>query len=188
MEHGSQGAKAHIEEMTQHQVEKRAFAKTRGVSGKAALWQQKSDEHQQKQMTNPFSEWEGATHVQALGKHDENYGKPPPGSKSERRGKQATQLISGEVIELCQIIHDIGTRLYPAAQWAVSFGNLFETYTKISNKLVGMMIRARKHGLIQFEGEILFQRRDDDVVVYLIKVPDQLREHILLKNPDLRTG
>ena len=35
----------------------------------------------------------------------------------------------------------------------------------ISNKLVGLLIRARKHGHIDFQGECLFQGRDDEVVI-----------------------
>ena len=34
--------------------------------------------------------------------------------------------------------------------------------------VVGMLIRARKHGFIDFEGEMLWQRQDDDVRIYLL--------------------
>ena len=31
-----------------------------------------------------------------------------------------------------------------------------------------MLIRARKHGFIDFEGEMLWQRQDDHVKIYLL--------------------
>ena len=53
----------------------------------------------------------------------------------------------------------------------IRFGHLFEAYTKISNKVVGMLLRARKQGLVVFEGEMLYQRRDDDVLITCLRVP-----------------
>lgn len=44
----------------------------------------------------------------------------------------------------------------------------------ISDKLVGSLLRARKKGLIDFEGEILYQRRDDDVPVILVKSMEEV--------------
>lgn len=38
-----------------------------------------------------------------------------------------------------------------------------------------MLMRARKHGLLHFEGEMLFQRRDDDVIVSLLKPINEIR-------------
>ena len=56
----------------------------------------------------------------------------------------------------------------PDGTVAVTFGRLFERYTRISNKVVGMLLRARKQNLVDFEGEMLFQRRDDNVVITLL--------------------
>ena len=50
----------------------------------------------------------------------------------------------------------------------IEFGKLFKIYTYISNKLVGILLRARKYGLVDFEGECLFQRQDDDVIITLL--------------------
>jgi hypothetical protein len=33
----------------------------------------------------------------------------------------------------------------------------FQIYTSISNKVVGVLLRARKHKFVDFEGETLFQ-------------------------------
>ncbi len=49
------------------------------------------------------------------------------------------------------------------------FGNLFTLYTRISDKVVGILLRARKYGLVHFEPEILYQGRDDDEPVILLK-------------------
>ena len=52
----------------------------------------------------------------------------------------------------------------------VTFKKLFDIYTAISNKLVGLLLRARKHGYVEFEGELLLQGRDD---AKLIKLADK---------------
>ncbi|KAK2152237.1 hypothetical protein LSH36_334g01039 [Paralvinella palmiformis] len=147
-----------------------------GVAGQAALWQQRATQHQAAQESNPFSGgWKGPSYVQL--KHDDTYGRPPEGSKTEYRGKQAGVHISKEIVELCNVIQELGTE-QPNGTYAVTFGFLFETYTRISNKLVGMLMRARKQGLVQFEGEMLFQRRDDDVIIWLLQTPEALMEDI----------
>ena len=58
---------------------------------------------------------------------------------------------------------------------SIQFGRLFEIYVRISNKLVGVLLRARKHGLVHFEGETLFQRRDDHVPVSLLRPSKEIR-------------
>ena len=62
-----------------------------------------------------------------------------------------------------------------AAVCSIPFGRLFEIYVRISNKLVGVLLRARKHGLVHFEGETLFQRRDDHVPVSLLRPSKDIR-------------
>ncbi|KAH9519606.1 hypothetical protein Btru_003126 [Bulinus truncatus] len=136
------------------------------------MWQKKVDEHKEKQLLNPFSEWTGASHRAALDKTDPNYGRPVEGSKSEYRGKQAVNHISAEIVELCNVIKEIGKPVGNGTYY-IKFGALFEAYTRISNKLVGMLLRARKQGLVSFEGEMLYQRRDDDVTITCLHVPDQ---------------
>lgn len=53
----------------------------------------------------------------------------------------------------------------------IKFGELFRLYQVISNKVVGVLIRARKYGFVEFEGEMLYQRRDDNVIIKLVKSP-----------------
>ncbi|XP_069118913.1 actin-binding Rho-activating protein-like [Argopecten irradians] len=140
------------------------------IKKNVAIWKQREDDHKQKQLINPFSNWAGASHRQALSKDDPRYGRPVEGSKTEYRGKMAGELISGEVIELCGVITNLGER-QPDGVYTISFGQLFEAYTLISNKLVGMLMRARKQKLLDFEGEMLYQRRDDDVIITLYMLP-----------------
>lgn len=47
----------------------------------------------------------------------------------------------------------------------IKFKELFELYKVISNKIVGLLLRARKYGLVKFEGEMLYQGRDDNVII-----------------------
>lgn len=148
---------------------------TRGVSSKVALWQNQMD--QSKQPASSESKWTGPGNMQQLANKDDSYGRPVEGSKTEYRGKQAGVRISGEIIELCKVIQEMGT---PQADGTctIRFGDLFEIYTRISSKLVGMLMRARKQHLIDFEGEMLFQRRDDDVLVRLLQMPDDLEKDV----------
>ena len=44
--------------------------------------------------------------------------------------------------------------------------------------MVGMLIRARKHGFLDFEGEMLWQRQDDDVRIYLLVDLDDAKEKL----------
>lgn len=143
------------------------------VGNRVAMFQQKSEGHHSSQKSNPFSQrYAGASRHK---KTDETYGKPPEGSKTEMRGKQAGTHISGEIVQLCEIITDIGV-VCDDGLVRVTFGELFEFYTKVSNKLVGMIMRARKQGLLHYNGEMLFQRRDDDVVITLLKHPKEIHE------------
>ncbi|ESP02332.1 hypothetical protein LOTGIDRAFT_138665 [Lottia gigantea] len=137
--------------------------------GKVKFWQTKSDEHIEKQMINPFSEWDGASTRIKLDKNDANYGKPIPGSNTEKRGKQASEHITLEIVKLTRIISDTGEKQADGTA-TITFGELFRTYTRVSDKLVGTLMRARKQKLLGFDGEMLFQGRDDHVIVTLYTV------------------
>ena len=105
-------------------------------------------------------------------KHDKEYGLPVAGSKTEVRGKHAGLHISGEVVYLCEMIEKISQRQSDGTV-TVTFGRLFNRYTTISNKAVGMVMRARKQELLNFEGEMLWQRRDDDEIITLHHMPER---------------
>ena len=101
-----------------------------------------------------------------------SYGKPVPGSKTEARGIKAHESVEDEIRVLCSVIEEHGKPIEDGLA-EIKFGELFKLYQVISNKVVGVLIRARKHGFVQFEGEMLYQRRDDNVVIKLIKSPER---------------
>ena len=145
----------------------------KGIRAKMEAFKEKSEQQHSHQDGAGAESYHGILHMQKISGHNDNYGTPVVGSKTEYRGKSAGVHISHEIIELCDIISKMGHTL-PNGTVGITFGVLFETYTRISNKLVGMLMRARKQKLIDFEGEMLFQRRDDDVVIYLLKMPEEL--------------
>ncbi|CAN7996053.1 unnamed protein product [Ixodes pacificus] len=165
-----------MSEEEQAKKEVRVFGRP-ALSSKVAMFQKKAEEHQKGQMDNPFSEWEGASHREALSKDDPRYGHPVEGSKTEKRGQQAGSLISSEIRVLCENLHEFGTAQDDGTV-SITFGELFQLYQSISNKVVGILLRARKHGLVNFKGEMLFQRRDDDVVITLVKPLHELYQEM----------
>ena len=74
-----------------------------------------------------------------------------------------------EINECCGIIKDYGREVNDG--WIITFHHIFSIYVAISDKVVGLLLRARKHGLVDFEGEMLFQGRDNDKIIKLRKVP-----------------
>ncbi|XP_022091177.1 actin-binding Rho-activating protein-like [Acanthaster planci] len=139
------------------------------VGNRIALWKQVEKQHKDKQLINPFSEWEGASTRAKLRPDDPEYAQPVAGSMTAKRGQAAGQRISGEIQTLIDVIGRVGQlggKDDPRPR--VTFGRLFEVYVKISNKLVGILLRARKQGLVDFEGEMLWQGKDDHVVITLL--------------------
>ena len=63
-----------------------------------------------------------------------------------------------------------------ADETLILFGDLFDAYAHISDKVVGMLLRARKHGLLWFEGETLFQGQDDEAPILLLMSSKRARE------------
>ncbi|XP_051563294.1 actin-binding Rho-activating protein-like [Myxocyprinus asiaticus] len=132
-------------------------------------WQQFAENHIEGQKVNPFSDdfdYEHAMAVRLL-KGDAGYGRPKEGSKTAQRADRAQKHIYREMEELCFIIRDMGQqdkqgRIY------VNFGRLFDRYVKISDKVVGILLRCRKHKMVDFEGEMLWKGQDDDVKITLL--------------------
>ena len=157
----------------------------RGLSSRLAMWEGRTE-------TRPgggqAAAWhDGMSLQQRLVGHDASYGRPAAGSLTERRGRQAGVHISGEVVQLCGVIEELGERQDDGTV-SVTFGVLFDAYTRLSNKLVGMLLRARKQGLVAFEGEMLYQRRDDDVPIRLLCRPTELKEDVDRRKCDLATS
>ncbi|XP_075427825.1 actin-binding Rho-activating protein-like [Ascaphus truei] len=131
-------------------------------------WQSRSVEHEEKQRRNPFSEDFDHRHAMEVRLHkgDRGYGRPEEGSKTEERGKRAMQHIHKEIEELCLIIREMGGRGRDG-RMRVTFGRLFQRYVRVSDKVVGILLRARKHQKLEFEGEMLWQGVHDDVIITL---------------------
>ncbi|NWS73533.1 ABRA protein, partial [Crotophaga sulcirostris] len=133
-------------------------------------WQEWADQHIITQKLNPFSE--EFDHELAMStrlhKGDEGYGHPKEGTKTAERAKRAEAHIHREIRDMCFIIESMA-KPRPDGKIQVTFGELFERYVRISDKVVGILMRARKHGLVHFEGEMLWQGRDDNVIITLLK-------------------
>ncbi|KAB1258157.1 Actin-binding Rho-activating protein [Camelus dromedarius] len=147
----------------------KAQRKYRQVGTLKGRWQQWADEHIQSQKLNPFSEefdYELAMSTR-LHKGDEGYGRPKEGTKTAERAKRAEEHIYREIMDMCFIIRTMALPRQDG-KIQVTFGDLFDRYVRISDKVVGILMRARKHGLVDFEGEMLWQGRDDHVVITLL--------------------
>lgn len=158
------------------------------LSSKVALFNNTAKSHVESQIANPFSDSHGDGRMQRLKISKEEYGRPKAGSLTEYRGKKANIQVYQEMLELCTVINDEGesvSKKTPDLK-VIPFGELFNIYTHINDKLVGLLLRARKHELIQFEGEVLFQRRDDHVPVYLMKPLAQIRDILMGKQSEIR--
>lgn len=132
-------------------------------------WQSWAEDRIEYQRHNPFSnDSRPVTKNVRAQRGDSIYGRPPEGSKTEQRGKDAHTHVGKEVEELCLIMRNIGEK-GEDGNVRVTFQQLFETYVTISNKVVGILLRARKYGLVQFEGEMLWQGKDDKVIITLLE-------------------
>lgn len=133
-------------------------------------WQEWADQHIITQKLNPFSdEFDHELAMSTrLHKGDEGYGHPKEGTKTAERAKRAEAHIHREIRDMCFIIESMA-KPRPDGKIQVTFGELFDRYVRISDKVVGILMRARKHGLVDFEGEMLWQGRDDNVIITLLK-------------------
>ncbi|KAF1392118.1 hypothetical protein PFLUV_G00049220 [Perca fluviatilis] len=129
-------------------------------------WQQWSEQHMEGQKLNPFSEEFDYEYAMAnrLRKGDSGYGRPKDGSKTAERGDRAQKHIHREMEELVWIIRDMGFK-DKEGRIIITFGRLFDRYVKISDKVVGILLRCRKHKMLDFEGEMLWKGQDDDVII-----------------------
>lgn len=132
-------------------------------------WQKFATEHVEGQKLNPFSEDFDYEHAMAcrLQKGDSGYGRPKEGSKTAQRADRAQKHIYREMEEMCFIIRDMGERDRQGRVY-VTFGRLFNRYVKISDKVVGILLRCRKHRMVEFEGEMLWKGQDDHVIITLL--------------------
>lgn len=140
------------------------------VGNLTSRWQNWASEHSTSQKLNPFSEvfdYEYSMSTR-LRKGENGYGRPKEGSKTAERAKRAEAHIHREIEHMCFIIRTMATDNQDG-KIRVTFGELFDRYVRISDKVVGILMRARKHGKVAFEGEMLWQGRDDKVIITLLE-------------------
>ncbi|GAB1859126.1 Actin-binding Rho-activating protein-like isoform X2 [Camponotus japonicus] len=144
------------------------------LGAKVAMFNQYANKHKDKQSKNPFT---SGLNIEKPKFSKEEYGRPEAGSLSDLRGRKANAHILKEILELCEIISQEGTACLDQPDViGITFGDIFNIYTNISSKCVGLLLRARKQKYLEFEGECLFQRRDDDVPIFLIKPIEEIRK------------
>jgi len=160
------------------------------ISKSKNFWQQRCENYEVDRLINPFSEfwggdrrqyrnvlenakavWKGADKRTRLTKTDNKYGQVVEGTLTEYRGKKAKNFIANNIIECCDTIRTLADRQEPDGTYKVEFGKLFKAYERINDKLVGLLVRARRHGLVEFPGEMLYQGQDDRVIITCFKVP-----------------
>ena len=108
------------------------------------------------------------------------------------RGQEYQKAVTLEVMGLCRIIFNHVRKLYKTIRrfyWFLQgfrlgnghtlmlFREIFDLYQSISNKVVGILARARKNRLIHFEGETLFQGTSDETNVTLLRSISDIEEH-----------
>ncbi|XP_068094015.1 actin-binding Rho-activating protein [Hyperolius riggenbachi] len=147
----------------------KAYKRHSHVNNVKGRWEKWSGDHSESQKLNPFSEDFDHNYAMSLRlqKGDEGYGRPKEGTKTAERARRAEAHIHREMKDLCFII---STMAKPGKDGTiqVTFGELFDRYVRISDKVVGILLRARKHGMVDFPGEMLWQGRDDDVIITLL--------------------
>ncbi|XP_040289407.1 actin-binding Rho-activating protein [Bufo bufo] len=147
----------------------KAYKRYSPVNNIKGKWENWSGEHVLTQKLNPFSDdfdHEFAMSTR-LHKGDEGYGRPKEGTKTAERAKRAEAHIHREMKDLCFVISTMA-RQGKYGKVRVTFGELFDRYVRISDKVVGILLRARKHGMVDFPGEMLWQGRDDHVIITLL--------------------
>ncbi|XP_061597719.1 actin binding Rho activating protein b [Cololabis saira] len=139
------------------------------VGNLKSRWQNWAVQHTVNQKLNPFSEYFDYDYSMSLRlqKGQDGYGRPKEGSKTAERAKRAERYIHREIDDMCYVIRTMADP-DPDGKTRVTFGQLFDRYVRISDKVVGILMRARKHGKVAFEGEMLWQGQDDGVIITLL--------------------
>ncbi|EDW27549.1 GL20214 [Drosophila persimilis] len=169
-----------------HELGALRFVVDSPLSSKVAMFNNQATQHKQSQLLNPFSQDGRASSPKPTFSKDQ-YGKPLAGSLTEARGQKANMHVMKEMLELCQIINTEGydVKDEPGMR-VIPFGELFNIYNYISDKVVGILLRARKHKLVEFEGEMLYQRRDDNVPIFLLKPIREIRSEMEAKIEEIK--
>jgi len=143
------------------------------VGALKSKWNSVAETWIDKQKINPFSDLYKSENRPKWKIGSAEYGKPV--GLTAVRAEKAKKYIDREIKTLIDIIFRIG-RPAKDGHVLIDFGHLFQTYASISTNLVGYLIRARRRKLVEFPGEMLWQRRDDHVLIHLTKSGHELIE------------
>ncbi|OCT74953.1 actin-binding Rho-activating protein [Xenopus laevis] len=147
----------------------KAYKRYSPVNNIKGRWENWSSQHALTQKLNPFSEEFDHEFAMSrrLHKGDKGYGHPEEGTKTAERAMRAEAHIHREMKDLCFIISTM-SEPDKDGKVSVTFGELFDRYVRISDKVVGILLRARKHDMVDFSGEMLWQGKDDHVIITLL--------------------
>ncbi|XP_043213756.1 actin-binding Rho-activating protein-like [Amphibalanus amphitrite] len=101
----------------------------------------------------------------------------PPVVHNEKKGLFGVKNAHAELIELINMIYEEGFK-YDDGTVAIPFGILFQCYSVINNRVVGLLGKARKYGFVYFEGEMLYQVKDDHKPIMLMKPIEVIRKEL----------
>nr|CAD2165697.1 unnamed protein product [Meloidogyne enterolobii] len=136
---------------------------------------QKMREKEQKAINDQINDVYSKNYIpKKYSKNSLEYGKPPPGSLTAKH-------IAKEMLQLCEIIEEYGNKIKEENginYKIITFGYLFNIYEYISDKVVGILLRARKHKMVDFEGEMLFQRRDENKIIKLLLSHENIEKYL----------
>uniref|UniRef100_A0A674DD92 Actin binding Rho activating protein b n=1 Tax=Salmo trutta TaxID=8032 RepID=A0A674DD92_SALTR len=125
------------------------------VGNLKSRWQNWSSTNTVNQKLNPFSEDFDYEYSMSLRLH------------KAKRARRAEQHIHGEIADMCYVIRTMND---PDPDWKtrVTFRELFDRYLRVSDKVVGILLRAKRHGKVAFEEEMLWQGQDNGVIITLL--------------------
>eukprot|EP00039_Didymoeca_costata_P013678 m.212005 g.212005 ORF g.212005 m.212005 type:complete len:938 (+) comp15844_c0_seq6:264-3077(+) len=94
------------------------------------------------------------------------------GHLNANRALAAAQWVDKEIRKLIAAIKEFGEN--NNGHWTVTYKALFDNTDDIFEALSGTLKTAKKHKVVKYESEVLFQGRSDDVVITLLKetIPD----------------
>lgn len=148
--------------------DRRNFQQRRGSIDKlASKWANFAHSHQTMMESNPFNEdYQGPKEI--FKKGDANWGVPQ--GKTLERGVKAHQYIIKEIQNLLDVMIGMAQVDKASKKFYVTFKQIFDRYVRISDKVVGLLMRAKKRKCVSFDAEMLWQGRDDNVKIFIEKV------------------
>ncbi|XP_029299542.1 actin binding Rho activating protein b [Cottoperca gobio] len=143
------------------------FKRYSAVGNLKSRWQSWASEHTVNQKLNPFCKYFNHDYSMSLRlqKGEEGYVRRKEGTKTAGKAKRAEQHIHREIGDMCFVIRTMADQM---ERPTFTFGQLFDRYVRISDKVVGILMRARKHRKVAFEGEMLWQGQDEGVIITLL--------------------